>query len=355
MFFVPTRVLTKMMKKNRDKKFDKSKKTYAFPMIIFEGLAEKGIDVGKMLVSLGIDPIIAVNPEVYVTKKEYDDIFSYTFKAVDDPVFWIQFAKEIKPQSAGILGYTAMACENLGAAFEKIARYKEVCSGSRMVVRRQDMETVISYHIFEDDCFYSTYLIEIGIISLIFIGRWLTKKEFAAARVNFKFSEPFYTSEYKPIFNAPVFFQQPQNEIIFKNDVLDYKIDTADKNLLQTFTDYANGILDKLNESTHITDGVKNTVRDLLKGESPSIEKTARKLGMSRRTLQRRLQEEGTTYHAILEEERKSMAMSYVGKSQLNISEIAYLIGFLDLSSFYRAFKRWTGAAPQAYRDEYIR
>ncbi len=337
----------------KEKHFDVSDKLYSFPGFIFEGLKEKGINVAKMLESQGINPLIAVDPGCFVSKKEMDSLFSHVFRIVDDPVFWIRKSKMIQPQSAGIVGYTAMSCDTLKEAYYRIARYKEICSGSRMFFEERDTETSIFYDIEEGSCFYSKYLIEIGIVSLICIGRWLCNKDFSPLRVNFKFSEPSYLSEYSTIFSSPIFFQQSYNEVVFKNDILDLKVVTANKKLFQTFTEHADRILEKLNTNASTTDSVKKTVRDLFKGEMPSIDKVARKMGLSRRTLQRRLKEEKTTFNTILENERKSLAIAYVGKSQLNIGEIAYLIGFLDLSSFYRAFKRWTGSAPQSYRMEY--
>jgi AraC-like DNA-binding protein len=95
---------------------------------------------------------------------------------------------------------------------------------------------------------------------------------------------------------------------------------------------------------------VRTMIQEELKGGDPSLDHVARKLGNSRRALQRRLAAENLTYAQVLDEVRSTMGRAYLGQRELSIAEVAYLLGFSEQSSFTRAFKRWTGMSPVEFR-----
>ena len=108
--------------------------------------------------------------------------------------------------------------------------------------------------------------------------------------------------------------------------------------------------LHELDAETSISQRVKSALLEMLPAGESSIEETAGKLAMSKRSLQRRLHGESSNYQAILNETRKGLAIHYLKRSEMPPGEISFLLGFQDSNSFLRAFKTWTGATPGEYR-----
>jgi len=117
---------------------------------------------------------------------------------------------------------------------------------------------------------------------------------------------------------------------------------------------HAEAQLALIKQQRGFTATVKQSMVNLVKPAFPTVEQVASHLNVSARTLQRRLQEEGATFKAIMDELRKDFAIAYLKRIDLSISEIAYLLSYSDSSAFTRSFKRWTGQSPKAFRSETI-
>ena len=109
-------------------------------------------------------------------------------------------------------------------------------------------------------------------------------------------------------------------------------------------------LLESLPKEAGILGQVREAIHAELRGGDPSLDHVAKRLGMSNRTLQRRVKDEGFTYAEVLDEIRTSVARVYLNQEGISICEAGYLLGFAEQSSFSRAFKRWTGSTPQRYR-----
>jgi AraC-like DNA-binding protein len=113
---------------------------------------------------------------------------------------------------------------------------------------------------------------------------------------------------------------------------------------------YADVLLAELPKAESLTERVRALITEQLVAGEPSAERIARALHMSRRTLARKLDQEGTSFKDLLEGTRRHLALRYVGGHDLGMTEIAFLLGFSQAAPFHRAFKRWTGQTPLEYR-----
>ena len=114
---------------------------------------------------------------------------------------------------------------------------------------------------------------------------------------------------------------------------------------------HAEELLAKYPPRDSLIDQVRNVIADEFRGGEPSLERIADHLGLTPRTLQRKLQELGTSYNDVLDQMRRQLAERYLREPQMAICEVAYLLGFSESSSFHRAFKRWTGVTPKEFRS----
>jgi AraC-like DNA-binding protein len=121
--------------------------------------------------------------------------------------------------------------------------------------------------------------------------------------------------------------------------------------LLNVLTDYAEKLLKKISTKGNIQDQVRNFIRHNLEdNDALDVKIVANKLNMSRHTLYRKLKKEGVSFQSLAEDVRQAEAKRHLEENSVSISEVAYLLGFSELSAFSRAFKRWTGESPAQYR-----
>jgi AraC-like DNA-binding protein len=162
---------------------------------------------------------------------------------------------------------------------------------------------------------------------------------------------PADTSEYERTFpGATLRFGMPQYGFEFAASVLDTPLRSADANLHDLMRRHAERMLQELPQALPITRRVKGLIAEELAGGHPGCAHIATRLQVSPRTLERRLELEGTTFTRLLEEVREGLALRYVGGQDLPLCEVAMLLGFSQTTAFHRAFRRWTGQTPLQYR-----
>ncbi len=183
--------------------------------------------------------------------------------------------------------------------------------------------------------------------------RVLTGRDTVAPRaVRFRHASPRDTSEHRALFRCPVAFAAPHTEVELDDAVLDLPLPQANAAYCAIFEGQVERALAKLDErgSTGVSTGVREAARATLAGGECSLAGTARVLGISTRTLQRRLREDGTSFGAIVDAVRRELAHEYLER-RLGVTEIAFLLGYAEPSAFHHAFKRWTGKTPEQARS----
>jgi AraC-like DNA-binding protein len=155
---------------------------------------------------------------------------------------------------------------------------------------------------------------------------------------------------YESHFRCPVKFKATQNALIFSKSDIDLPFVTYNADLLATVAPQLEAELtERLAEKT-FTEQAKGILKQLLAGQRPGIQDLARELHLSTRTLQRRLTEQGITFQHLLDEARHELARHYLLHSSRELNETAYLLGYEDANSFFRAFHHWEGTSPGQWR-----
>ena len=139
---------------------------------------------------------------------------------------------------------------------------------------------------------------------------------------------------------------------MFSEDILDLPVPFQNPELLELFEARARTVLEELHRGGEYSFKVRRIIVDNLRADVSGVESVAAALALSVRSLQEKLRREKTSYSALLRDVRRSLAVSYLGEKALSISEIAYLLGFSEVSVFHREFRKWTGITPGRYRTE---
>jgi AraC-like DNA-binding protein len=169
----------------------------------------------------------------------------------------------------------------------------------------------------------------------------------------FTYPKPSTMIEYERTFGAAKLrFVAPFAGYAFDSGHLRKPVEAADAKLHSVLRQHAEALLGDLPASRTFTDRVRHHLSNDLSHGRPSASKLARRLQMSARTLERRLECEGTTFGAVLEDLRRRLALEHLGRRDVSLSEIAFLLGFSQVGAFHRAFRRWTGTTPFEYRRQ---
>jgi AraC-like DNA-binding protein len=256
----------------------------------------------------------------------------------------------MEPGDFGALEYAAASAQTVRGALEVIVRYPRLVNDAlsvslevddRQAFLRLNSAIVLprSSSDFQAAAFYVAMKLRPPIGPAPQIETWFTH------------ARPEDTSEYDKTFpGETVRFGMAANGFMLDVATLDLPLQSADPKLHALIRRHAEILLAELPRAQSFTENVRVLLSRELAGGDPGVAHVATLLHMSTRTLGRRLADEGTTFTELVEDLRRRLALQYVGGRDLDISEVAFLLGFADSSSFYRAFKRWTGQTPLAYR-----
>ena len=151
-------------------------------------------------------------------------------------------------------------------------------------------------------------------------------------------------------FDCRVRFKADRNALVFRSSDLDRPFVTYNEELVRVIGTQLDSELKARSASAQIGEQVKDTLRRLLAGKRPTLQDVAQELGMGTRTLQRRLTDTGITFQRLVEDTRRELARHYLKQRTVELNEAAFLLGFEDANSFFRAFQVWEGTSPTEWR-----
>jgi len=169
-------------------------------------------------------------------------------------------------------------------------------------------------------------------------------------KVHFTHPRPYDISEHERVFCSDIFFNQPQNKIVFDKKYLKIPVFLSNQKLLQKLKKHAISVQNEFFPSKSLSDRVTQTILKLLPNK-PDMTIVAKKLAMSVRNLQMNLKNEGVTYNQLLSDVRIKLAVEYLKETDLSLFEVACMLGYSNQSAFNRFFKQWTNSTPKEYRS----
>jgi AraC-like DNA-binding protein len=238
----------------------------------------------------------------------------------------------------------------IGESIERAIRYVRLIHDCMPVDMEIQGDRAFVFHRNPFDLPFSRHAAE------MMIGFWIARSRFFMANsgspleVHFMHPQPADISAHERFYRTRIVFNSDRNGLVIKAKHLDVPIPMADIRLRNAFDSHATRLLEILPRCDVFTERVRETIAEELKGGDPGQDRIAAKLHISTRTLRRRLREVGTTHKQLVDEMRRELSTSYLSDKNIGTDEVAFLLGFSDVSSFRRAFKRWTGESPINYR-----
>lgn len=272
-----------------------------------------------------------------------------------DEDFGLHVGEKTDVKMYGVLGYVTLNSQTFGEALNRLIRYQQIRTNAvkfSLETIGADAHLAYVYQTTDITPQNRRQESEEMMSTIMKVGRDLTGVDWKPREVHFEHAPPENVSEHERIFRAPVGFNKPLTKLIFDSSVLSLPIAEADLTLGSLLERQAMDLLAKSPRHEGAFAGqIQQLIKENLRGGELRMEAVCRKSGTSSRTLQRKLKEEGTSYQKLLEETQREMSEVYLEKPEIAICEIAYLLGFSQPSAFHRAFRRWTGLTPKAFRQ----
>jgi AraC-like DNA-binding protein len=239
----------------------------------------------------------------------------------------------------------------LGAAFERVCRYQRLIHETSQVRLEKSRDRAVLSHRMSGGTAAPRQTAELLLAAWVRAGRIATGVDWSPAQVRFAHRAPSDVGEHERFFAAPVRFATGENALVFPAALLDLPCRRTDPSLLSLLDRYA---ADRLGDPRGATfaDRARAALSDELQAGNVTAQRLAARLRVSVRTLHRFLAAERTSYRRLLDQLRLDIAERHLADDRMSVGEVAFLVGFSELSAFDRAFKRWTGRTPATYRND---
>jgi AraC-like DNA-binding protein len=299
-----------------------------------------------------LDPSISSHPDDRIPFTQLVDLYERAAQLTGDKNFGLHVGQSVDPKLFDVVGYSALNSPTLGDAFARVARYHSIWTdGATFTLETSNKTSAIVYRYVDDSISEHRHDAEMTLATVTTLCRNIASAEFTPTAVEFQHNEPADISEHRQLFRCPLKFNSRTNKLHFPSSYLSLPIEKADASLCALLDRHAEELLAKFPPRDSLVDQVRSIIASEFRGGDPSLEHVADQLRMTPRTLQRKLQELGTSHNELLEQMRRQLAMRYLREREMAICEVAYLLGFSESSSFHRAFKRWTGLTPKEFRE----
>ena len=308
------------------------------------------VDPDQVLRTLGLDRESLEDRQGFIPSADFARVLEAAARESGDESFGLHFGERFHPKDLGPLVYVVMHSPSFAVGFENVARYLRVhneaaevsfVTGPPRWYMRHALNLSPVSHRQHDE--YSL-AVAVGTIRLMAGSDW------APIEVCFQHQAPARTTEHVRVFGAPVSFGHAANAIVVERDLIERQVPAADARLYPILKDLLERILDEMPPVDGLLTSVRRVIAESMRDGNPTLAQVARRLALGPRTLQRYLEQHGTTFTRVVDDARRQFSLRYLRDPKHTLTDIAYLLGYSEVSAFNRAFRRWTGSTPTDYR-----
>jgi AraC-like DNA-binding protein len=320
--------------------------------LLAERLKEQKIRLPAVLEVAGLPAGLFEQEKTFVTTEELFALWRAIAEVSGDPVIGLTLGGDSRIERHDPPAIAALCSRTFGDAVGRMARYKQLTCPEEIRVSAGKGETAVEFAWLLARESEPSVLVDLCLSWILGIGRRGTGDQVTPVRL--ELARP---AAHRPLleahFGCRVHFKADRNALVFRTSDLERPFVTHNAELLAILGPQLEGELSARKSGQTVGDRVKATVKRLLAGQRPSIQDIARRLGLSSRTLQRRLTDDGATFQGLVEEARRELARHYLVETSLELAETAYLLGYEDSNSFFRAFHQWEGTSPGEWRHRH--
>ncbi len=291
--------------------------------------------------------------DLHVSADRYIDVWDRVLDAVRVPSFALTVAAGFELEDNEVFGFLAISCATLGEAFHRTAKYRALYNtGARWELQvESDCIRLIHYPwpVPKRSAAYRA-AVELAVADMAAAARRLARTPIAPIAVKLAHDAPAATHAYREAFGVEPAFGALLDELVYPPGILDVPVTSSNSRLRDYFDAQCKALAERFVSDAPTSSRVRTELIESMNGGDTTMEAIAKRLGMSGRSLHRKLADEDTRFVELLDDVRHEFAKRYLARGTVTASEVAYLTGFQSPTAFFRAFKRWTGQTPRAFQ-----
>ncbi len=308
-------------------------------------MREAGVDADALAREVGVASL-----DARFTPRQADAFIDVLFAAVGDGAYGLRAGADIRPELFGVAGLAAMSAPTLGGALARLERYKRLFSVDTLeqVSGRESVRVRVNLARPEGPSARARADMELAFV--VCFGRRLTMTRLVPLEVRLRGPAPAHSGDYEAVFGCAPRYGAEVDEVALSVLDMARPLVSSNPELQGLVGPWAEQLL-RENGSEDVVARVRAALARMLPDGEPSLERVARALGSSERSLQRRLAEAEVSFRALLGEVRREVAREKLMDPDMDLAELSFLLGFSEPTAFHRAFRRWEGMTPREYRE----
>jgi AraC-like DNA-binding protein len=310
-----------------------------------------GSEARDLAGSVGIDIDRLFDASQTIELERLDQLYEEAARRSGDEDFGLHLGQRCDPGMFSVIAYAVLSAPNLVVGYGRVEPYlRALQAGEGMGLFVEEDSTRFTYEVQVGSAHYCRQRYDLIAAALLRFLRRATGTSLVPRFIAFQHAAPSNVDEYERVFNAPISFEQPRNEMVFDREVAELPFVDADPSLSAALGGYIERTLPTVAAGPSLRQRIYNRVIAQLANGDLDLRDLPRQLGFSARTLQRRLRHEGASLREICDQAKRDLALHYLQQPGILNKELAPMLGYVDLAAFHRAFKRWTGTTPSEYR-----
>lgn len=314
-----------------------------------ERLTEHKLVLAPLLRRAGLPIGFFQREKIYASTAELFALWRAVGEMSQDPGIGLKLGAEPRFERYQPSAMAAVCSRSFRDALQRIGRYKQLSCPEEIRVLTNGEEASIEFVYLQAEETQPDVLVDMALSWILAIGQRGTDGQIKPLRV--ELARPSQNRDVlESHFGCRVRFKAGRNAIIFRNNDLDRPFVTHNVELLKAIGAQLETELEAQTSNSKLDEEVKRTLKRSLAGKRPTLQDISRELGMSVRTLQRRLTDDSLSFQKLVEDTRRELAHHYLKQSNVELNEAAFLLGYEDSKSFFRAFQSWEGTSPGEWR-----
>lgn len=314
-------------------------------------LLHYGINLEEVLRKAELPEDLFSRKSLTMTPKDYFRFMDVVASVIKDPEIPVKMASMDRIESFAPPIFAAYCSKNGAVCMERLSKYKRLIGPIVMLLTETDGVMTVEFTTEQGECELPQFLVETEFVFLTEIIRRATKELIIPVKAEMR--APVKREALESFLGISV-EEGERNVISYRMEDLKIPFISYDESMWDYFKPELTKRLFELEVDTSMSARVRTAITELLPGGACGIDDIAAKLGISKRTLQRRLTAENTTFQKQLNNTREMLAIHYLNNTDISTSDVAYLLGYQELNSFLRAFILWTGKSVGQYKKEIL-
>lgn len=320
------------------------------PQAFWRAAERQGIPAAALLRQARLPAALHVSPDAWLSTAQYFALWRAVETLSQDPAVGLRMVVETETSVHPPATMAAFFARDYGDGLHRLARFKRLCTPEELILSDAGAECTVALRWLYTDAVEPAAAADVAFATILELGRRGTGRQIVPVRVEMARPGPI-SAMHRSYFEAPLRTGCSRNALVLRRSDLELPFAGHNPELLTILEPSLAASLGEIEAQSSLSDQVKILIKRRIASGKPDVSDVAQELGMSERTLQRRITEQGSSYRSLLDQARQELGRQLLSDETNGIDEIAFLLGFQDTSSFYRAFRTWEGVTPAQWRD----